>query len=176
MKKTILSLTLLASSVFALAGPGHDHGEEAPAVAGEASPRVLMESDLFEAVGILKGRTLEIFVDHAATNAPVKDATLQLELNGEKVPLELHAEGEFDAVLPDSMVDTAVAVALTITAGDSVDILAGELVLGDAHGDDDHAADEHGHLFEYLALGALALLALGLVTVFMKRRSSKGVN
>lgn len=176
MKKTFLSLFLLACSMFAVAGPGHDHGDEPPAMAGEASPRVVMESDLFEAVGILKGRTLEIFIDHAATNVPVKDAEPELELNGDRVPLELHAEGEFDAVLPDSMGDTTVAVALTIVAGDSTDILAGELVLGETHGDDEHADHEHGHFLEYLALGAFALLALGLIAIFKKRRRNKGVN
>ncbi|MGV3468218.1 MAG: hypothetical protein ACO1OH_03905, partial [Limnobacter sp.] len=59
----IFSAAVLAGSLLfttAYAGPGHDHGDEAPVAVGEASPRVVMESELFEAVGILKGRMLEI--------------------------------------------------------------------------------------------------------------------
>ena len=99
MKKILFAMYLIAFSALAVASPGHDHGDEAPLVESEASPRVVMESDLFEAVAILKGQTFEIFVDHAATNAPVENAELAILLNGESVPLELHNVGEFDAVL-----------------------------------------------------------------------------
>ena len=67
MKKILFAMYLIAFSALAVASPGHDHGDEAPLVESEASPRVVMESDLFEAVAILKGQTFEIFVDHAAT-------------------------------------------------------------------------------------------------------------
>ena len=184
MKNTVAVLLFCAMHTLALAGPGHDHGEEAPVSAGVALPRVVMESDLFEAVGVLSGRTLEIFVDHAATNAPVKDATLDLQLNGQKVPLELHAEGEFDAVLPESGLGEQLAVALQVSVGDQSEVLTGTLLLADqghAHeGHEEHADhaghEEHGpHGVEYwVVVGAAALLALGLIAFFIKRRN-KGV-
>lgn len=173
MKNNLALLTFLLMSTFAWAGPGHDHGEEAPAAVGEASPRVAMEADLFEAVAILKGRTLEIFIDHAATNAPVQNAEPVLLLNGEQVPLELHAEGEFDALVPDSMVGKNLTLAMRVTTGDQSDSLIGELILNDDH--HDHAEEEHGHWQEYLLKGGLALLAFVLLAVFVKRRSGKGV-
>lgn len=172
MKNTLALFTFLLINTVAWAGPGHDHGEEAPAALGETSPRVAMEADLFEAVAILKGRTLEIFIDHAATNAPVQNAEPALLLNGEQVPLELHAEGEFDAVVPDSMIGQNLTLAMRITAGDQSDSLNGELILNEDH--QDHAEEEHGHLLEYLAIGGFALLALVLIAVFVKRRSGKG--
>lgn len=186
MKNTVAVLLFCAMHTLALAGPGHDHGEEAPVSAGVALPRVVMESDLFEAVGVLNGRTLEIFVDHAATNAPVKNATLDLQLNGQKVPLELHAEGEFDAVLPESALGEQLAVALQVSVGDQSEVLTGTLrlsELGQAHegheGHEEHADhadhEEHGlHGMEYWAGGGVALLALGLISLFLKRRN-KGV-
>lgn len=184
MKKPVTVLLLCAMHTLALAGPGHDHGDEAPVAAGAVLPRVVMESDLFEAVGVLNGRTLEIFVDHAATNAPVKNATLDLQLNGQKVPLELHAEGEFDAVLPESALGEQVSVALQVSTGDQSEVLTGTLLLsenGHAHeGHEEHADhadhEEHGpHGVEYWAVGgAVALLALGLIAFFIKRRN-KGV-
>jgi hypothetical protein len=185
MKNTVAVLLFCAMHTLALAGPGHDHdhGEEAPVSAGVALPRVVMESDLFEAVGVLNGRTLEIFVDHAATNMPVKNATLDLQLNGQKVSLELHAEGEFDAMLPESALGEQLAVALQVSVGDQSEVLAGTLLLtehGQAHegheGHEDHAHHEgHGlHGMEYWAGGGVALLALGLIALFLKRRN-KGV-
>jgi len=183
MKNTVAVLLFCAMHTLALAGPGHDHGEEAPVSAGVALPRIVMESDLFEAVGVLNGRTLEIFVDYAATTAPVKNATLDLQLNGQKVPLELHAEGEFDAVLPESSLGEQLAVALQVSVGDQSEVLAGTLLLaehGQAHegheGHEDHADHEgHGlHGMEYWVGSGVALLALGLIALFLKRRN-KGV-
>lgn len=186
MKNTVAVLLFCAMHTLALAGPGHDHGEEAPVSAGVALPRVVMESDLFEAVGVLNGRTLEIFVDHAATNMPVKNATLDLQLNGQKVSLELHAEGEFDAMLPESALGEQLAVALQVSVGDQSEVLAGTLLLtehGQAHegheGHQEHADhadhEEHGlHGLEYWVMGGLGLLALGLIALFLKRRN-KGV-
>ena len=168
----LLMATALSAPLSALAGPGHDHGDEASVAAGAVLPRVVMESDLFEAVGVLNGRTLEIFVDHAATNAPVQNAQPALLINGEQVPLELHAEGEFDAIVPESMVGQNLALAMRVTAGGQSDVLSGELILTDEH--HDHAEDEHNHWLEYLAIGGFALLAFGLIAVFMKRRHGKG--
>jgi hypothetical protein len=173
MKKILFAIYLVALSASAVAGPGHDHGDEAPLVESEASPRVVMESDLFEAVAILKGQTFEIFVDHAATNAPVENAELAILLNGESVPLELHNVGEFDAMLPNSMVGKNIDLAMRITVGDQSDVLTGQLVLDDH--DHDHADDEHAHLFEYTAMAGAVFLALVLIALFVKRRN-KGVN
>jgi hypothetical protein len=175
MKNTVAVLLFCAMHTLALAGPGHDHGEEAPVSAGVALPRVVLESDLFEAVGVLNGRTLEIFVDHAATNVPVKNATLDLQLNGQKVPLELHAEGEFDAVLPESAFSEQVSVALQVSVGDQSEVLTGTLLLPH-QGHEEHADhadhEEHGlHGMEYWAGGFVALLALGLIALFLKRRN-----
>lgn len=173
MKKILFAMYLIAFSALAVASPGHDHGDEAPLVESEASPRVVMESDLFEAVAILKGQTFEVFVDHAATNAPVENAELAILLNGESVPLELHNVGEFDAVLPNSMVGKNINLAMRVTVGDQSDVLTGQLVLDDH--DHDHADEEHEHLLEYMAMAGAALLALVLIALFFKRRN-KGVN
>jgi hypothetical protein len=174
MKNTLALITFLWINTFASAGPGHDHGEEAPAEVGEASPRVAMEADLFEAVAILKGSTLEIFIDHAATNAPVQNAKPALQVNGQQVPLELHAEGEFDAVVPESMMDQNLTLALQVVVGEQNEVLSGELILTNEHHDDDHAEHEHWHWQEYLVIGIVGLLLFAFVVVFVKRRNAKG--
>lgn len=163
------------------AGAGHDHGDETPAAVGSASPRFVISSELFEAVGIVKGKTIEIYVDHAQTNAPVEKATVELELNGTKVPVELHAAGEFDAVLPEDLIkgnlESPISVAMTITVGDQVDLLAGELTL--AHSDEHPTEkDAHSHGFEYALYGLAVLLMFTLVVFGMRwsknRKLAKG--
>ncbi|MCE2746661.1 MAG: hypothetical protein LW710_12255 [Burkholderiales bacterium] len=173
----ILSAAVLTSSILfsatTYAGPGHDHGDEAPVAAGEASPRVVMESELFEAVGILKGRMLEIYIDHAATNAPVQNAKLELELNGQQVPVELHDEGEFDAQLPEGIEDGTVAVSMTVSAGVDIDLLAGDLIVGH-HDDLDSVEEVQSRLWEIVLYGIGGLFILALLVIGYVRLKSKG--
>jgi len=173
----MLSAAVLASSILfsaiAYAGPGHDHGDEAPVAAGEASPRVVMESELFEAVGILKGRMLEIYIDHAATNAPVQNAKLELELNGQQVPVELHSEGEFDAQLPEGIEEGTVAVSMTVSAGEDIDLLAGDLIVGH-HDDLDSVEEVQSRLWTIVLYGIGGLLILAVIVIGYVRLKSKG--
>jgi hypothetical protein len=175
MKNTLFAIYLATCGTLAMAGPGHDHGTEheaTQAINSPASPRLIMEADFFEAVAVLKGQTLEIFVDHAATNTPVENAELAILINGETVPLELHDVGEFDAVVPESMTGKNLDVAMRAIVGDQSEVLTGRLELDDhPH---DHHEEEHSHLLEYLATGGAALLALGFIALFLKRRSRKG--
>lgn len=173
----ILSAAVLASSILlsttAYAGQGHDHGDEAPVAAGEASPRVVMESELFEAVGILKGRMLEIYVDHAATNAPVQKAKFELELNGQQVPVELHSEGEFDAQLPEGIEEGTVAVSMTVSVGEDIDLLAGDLIVGH-HDDLDSVEEVQSRLSKVALYGMGGLFILALLVIGYVRLKSKG--
>lgn len=173
MKKTFTTLFLIAVSTWVLAGPGHDHGpEETGQAQGEASPRVVMQSDLFEAVGVVKDHTLQLFVDHTNSNAPVENATLDLELNGSKATVEQRADGEFHTQLPDAISEENVTVALTITAGDNIDILAGDLNL--AHTHEEEPSKQHGHFSTTLLFSAAIIVLIALITWFAKRRSNKG--
>ena len=176
LTKVLSAAVLTGSLIFsttAYAGPGHDHGDEAPVAVGEASPRVVMESELFEAVGILKGRMLEIYIDHAATNAPVQNAKLELELNGQQVPVELHSEGEFDAQLPEGIEEDTVAVSMTVSAGDNIDLLAGDLIVGH-HDDLDSVEEVQSRLSTIVLYGIGGLLILAVFVIGYVRLKSKG--
>jgi len=173
MLPPVVLVSSILFSATAYAGPGHDHGDQAAVAVGEASPRVVMESELFEAVGILKGRMLEIYVDHAATNAPVQNATLELELNGQQVPVELHSEGEFDAQLPEGIEEGTVAVSMTVSVGEDIDLLAGDLIVG--HHDDLDSVEEVQSRFSKVGLyGVGGLFILALLVIGYVRLKSKG--
>lgn len=167
-------------SGVAIAGPGHDHGDEAPAVAtGPASPRFDAHTDLFEAVGILEGNELAVFVDHFDTNEPILNAKVELESGSINATGEFHEEhGAYSFAAAPFKEPGNYPITLTVTAGEDVDILAGNLVVADAHAD--HEEDEaSSHLFErpeLWILGLAVLIALiWAVRRVQKRRTAGGL-
>lgn len=148
------------------ADAGHSHGDEIPTSVGGVFPRFAMGSELFEVVGILKGKAIEIYLDHYQTNEPLENAALELELNGNKTPVQLHASGAFHAVLPQVLIEahseSPISVAMKVFAGDQVQVLAGELTL--PHGEDHQSVNEtHSSRFDFALYGAVGLLLLVLV-------------
>lgn len=133
--RMFLMLLLVAALLWfgnAIAGPGHDHGDESPANSGRvALPRFTATSELFELVGVLNGSRLTLYLDHADTNAPVKNAHLELEFAGIKLKVEPHGEGEFEATLPAAPKPGVISIAAVVVAGQQTDLLAGELDLHD---------------------------------------------
>jgi len=151
------------TTMHAQAGDGHDHGEAPAAAAGSASPRFSAGSELFELVGVLNGKQLTLYLDHAASNAPVKDAKLELELGGRKLSPEAHGEGEFELTLAEAPKAGVTPITVTVSTERESDLLAGEL---DIH-KEAHAAEAHVHGWKEWALwgaaGLAALLVLGFV-------------
>jgi hypothetical protein len=166
-KLLYLAMLLGMSSPVALAGDGHDHGEAPAAASGPAQPRFAATSDLFELVGVLDGKKLTLYLDHAADNSPVKDAKLEVEVGGTKLSLQRLAQGEFEAELPAPAPEGSLTVTATVIAGNETDLLAGELDIHlDTHAPETSAASSNRAVAGWGA-GALGLLAL----LFGLRRS-----
>lgn len=158
----LISCAATFTSLSAYADAGHDHGDEAPATTDTALPRFAVASEAFELVGVLNGKQLTLYLDHAATNAPVKDAKLEIEFGTEKLKIEPHAEGEFEATLAQVPETGVIPIAATVTAGNEADLLAGELDLHDDHAE----AEEHAHDWkEYALWGAAGLLVLAFAVL-----------
>lgn len=160
-----LAAHLLAPALALAAGEhdGHDHGAAAPA-GGPALPRFAAESELFELVGVLKGKQLTLYLDRAADNSPVSDATIELEIAGKKFQASKQGADTFEIVLPEAPKPGVLPITATVSAGTESDLLAGELDIHQA-GHADAAAHVHSWK-EYAAWVAagLAVLALMLVT------------
>jgi len=158
---------LLSTAQPAQAGPGHDHGEApaAGAAIGSALPRFATSTELFELVGVLKDRQLTLYLDHSASNAPVKGATLELEIAGAKLPVQASGDGEFQATLAQALPEGVSPVGASVSTAEASDLLAAEI---DVHMD--AAADAHGRGLDWrktwpwvLALSAVASLFWVLV-------------
>ena len=166
-----LAALLLAPAVV-LAGDGHDHGEAAPTATGPALPRFAAASELFELVGVLDGKQLTLYLDRAADNSPVSDAQIELEIDGKKFNAARQGSDEFEVVLPEAPKPGVLPVTATVSAGNDIDLLAGELDIHDtAHPED--AAHEHSWK-EYgsWAAGGIAALAV-LIAVGRRVLSSR---
>ena len=167
------SLTLVAWSLAAvlagvtpqaLAGEGHDHGDAPAPVAGPMLPRFTAVSELFELVGVVDGKHITLYLDRFADNSPVKDATLELQLDGKAISVETHADGEFEATLPEALKPGVVSITATVIAGQDTDLLAGELDLHEPAAETHEEAAAMDMKPDVIGAGAGALvLVLGLI-------------
>lgn len=150
----------------ALAGPGHDHGDSAPASTGPALPRFAATSELFELVGVLEGQRVTLYLDRAPDNVPVTGAQIELEIAGAKLKATPR-DDVYEVELAAAPQPGVLPVTATVTAGEDIDLLAGEL---DLH-EDEHsheAAHVHGWQ-EYAAWAAGAIAALVILALVGRR-------
>ncbi len=162
---TILNAVALCAALvlpaLALAEGGHDHG--APAAGqGTASPRFDAHSELFELVAVLEQPgQLTIFLDRYASNEPIAGARIEFESGAEKGVAVAQPDGTYRAKLAALEKPGQVPFSFTVTAGPDTDLLAGELVIADAH-HDDAPASTPWRRWAAFAAGALALAGAAL--------------
>lgn len=129
-------LSLFNSWVYADAG----HDEVAKSQPNENTPRIVTHSDLFELVSIVENGTMTIYLDRYADNSPVTNASIEVEAGSEKGVATTNADGTYKFVSKTFAEPSEIPVTFTINAGDETDLLAGDLVVADAHATDSHDA------------------------------------
>ena len=169
---SIASLALRALLAWlplsATAGDGHDHGDAPPASSGPALARFAASSELFELVGVVHGKQVTLYLDHAADNAPVTDARLEVNLGGTRLTVQPHADGEFEATLAQALPPGVTPVTATIITPKAADLLAGEL---DLHEPAPRAPAEGSKVpARALTAGAMVLAALLGLAVWRRTR------
>jgi RND family efflux transporter MFP subunit len=129
--RTIAVACALGFCGAAVAHEGHDHGTETPAAAAvPASPRVVAASEAYQFVGIVEGEVLVIYLDRAADNSPVTTARIELTLDGAPVNVEPNQrDGTYEATSALLRKPGSHDVLVTLTEGDSNDLLVGALLI-----------------------------------------------
>jgi hypothetical protein len=127
----LLVATFLAAP-HAWAGEGHDHGDAAPASAAQALPRFTAVSETFELVGVLRGKQITLYLDRYADNSPVRGAQIELDIGGSKFKAEQQGDDAYSVVLAEAPKAGVLAITATVTAGNELDLLAGELDIHEA--------------------------------------------
>jgi hypothetical protein len=160
----LAALLLIPGLALASEGHDHDHGD-APAATGPALPRFAAVSETFELVGVLAGRQLTLYLDRSTDNSPVTEAQIELDIAGVKYQAGKHGTDEFEVVLAQVPAPGVLPITAMVTAGNEVDLLAGELDIHEAaHAEE--PAPSHTHAwYEYAGWvggGIAALVLLGL--------------
>ena len=166
----VLTLIVCINPVWA--SPGHDHGDAPAASVGTASPRVSAHSDLFELVGIAEGGELKIYLDRYATNEPVTDAKIEVEVGSIKAVAAPQADGSYSFKNDVFTQPADLAISYTVLAGKDTDLLAGDLKI--AAPVNDHAHDHSAKPWLRWAAyaGGALLLALAAAAIVRARRKT----
>jgi hypothetical protein len=146
------------------AGEGHDHGAAAPVAVGQALPRFSAVSETFELVGVLNGKQITLYLDRYADNSPVPGAQIELEIGGVKFKAQPSkgslGESEYEVVLPQAPKEGVLPITVLVTAGNDIDLLAGELDIHDQAHTEATAASSTWKSYAIGAAGGVAALAL----------------
>ena len=170
---TSMFLLLLLLAPKAWADAGHNHGDAPAAATGGASPRVTSHSDLFELVGVVDKGEMTIFLDRYATNEPVKDAKIELEIGSIKGVAVVQADGSYSFKNDVLAKPGDLAVSFTVVAGKDADILAGDLKIGSPVDDQiGNKASKPWLRWAAYAGGALLLITIAVAVLRRRKRSA----
>lgn len=139
VRSLALTICLVAAPHHALAHGGEDHGDEDKVAltlpAEGQSRRAYASSELFELVLVApesananNSTSLQIYLDHYADNSPVKDAVIELSSSAFSGTAKMLQPGLYQLDVK-TLPATTHAIALTIEAGDDIDLLNTKLDL-----------------------------------------------
>jgi cobalt-zinc-cadmium efflux system membrane fusion protein len=116
-------MILFWCGIVAHAHDGHDHGDTPAPVAVSIAPRFEARSELFELVGVLRGAELVLYLDRAADNAPVPQATIEIESGAFKGQAQAASDGTFRLAADALAQPGQHALTITVESGTEVDLL-----------------------------------------------------
>jgi membrane fusion protein, heavy metal efflux system len=97
---TLALVGLVYTAGAALAHEGHDHGPPPAPLPAATKPRVAVQTDAFELVGIMANGQMSLFLDKFATNEAVTDAEIEILAGADSVKAEPRADGSYRATVP----------------------------------------------------------------------------
>ena len=169
----MLSASLLTPISRPIAHEGHDHGS-GPAITGPAAPRLAVQSDTYELVGILTGGQFVIYLDRFATNEPVTAATIEVTIgeDTDAVRAEPRQDGTYTLAAPRLLTAGSTELVFSITGDSGDDLLAATLNVPQAS---NAAAPGRGiwegmPQLQKVTLLSLATLAFGAAGVVLLRK------
>lgn len=114
----------------ALAHEGHEHGTPTPSPSAQSSARVVLQSEVYELVGILGSDGLRIYLDRFDTNEPVTGAEISVTVGGdEDVAASPVGDGIYTVTSEKFSGEGSLELVFIITAQTGDDLLIGTLDL-----------------------------------------------
>lgn len=121
--------TLALAATAVRAHEGHDHGAPPPPVTSTIAPRAEASSNDLEIVFIARGTELVVHIDSFRTNAPISNATLEIDSPAGLLRPEPKSEGVHVIAAPFLETPGRYELAVTVQAGELVDVLPATLVI-----------------------------------------------
>jgi hypothetical protein len=118
---------LVTGAGIAAAHEGHDHGPPVPSLPTTVKPRVAVQTDVYEIVGVATGNQLTIFLDRYGSNVPVTDAKIEIVAGAESIGAEARADGSFHAIVKGLDTPGSHDLIFNVSHKDGDDLLAGTL-------------------------------------------------
>lgn len=167
-----------AMLLFAHTAAAHDGGHDdtpktAPGAAG--APRLAVHSDLFELVAVVEHGSMTLYLDRYASNEPVTDAKIEVESGKEGGIATPNADGSYTFASKMLATPKSGSFTFTVIAGKDSDLLAGDLVVADAHAEHAHDGWLSGAKMIWGAvIAALLTAAIGGGLVLRRRHRKPG--
>lgn len=126
----LLALTLAVSAPL-WAHEGHDNAPATQVVEPEAAPRAVAESEAFELVAILGAHGLTLYLDRYDSNEPVAGARIEVESGAIRAVAVAQAPGVYTLLGEVFTRPGTHPLTVTVEAGETMDLLATTLVVGE---------------------------------------------
>lgn len=168
----LLACSLITSPAWAHGGEEHSHPEDAVPDAAPPhaqGPRTSAQSEEFELVAALAEKTLTVYLDHYASNAPVADAQVELDSGAVKQIARQAEPGVY--VLPGEAYAKPgkYPLVFSIQTDDSADLLTATLTVAQPAAETaEPVAQAPDRRLVWGAAGALLLAGIGVV-LFRRR-------
>lgn len=173
MNRRFLVPLFLLLPALSLAHGDEDHGAGATtAVLTEAAPRAEAQTELFEVLATPSNGQLVIYLDHSATNEPVKDARIEIESGTWKGLADAIESGTYHVAAPQFATPGSYPLLLTVTAGDDADLLETTLVVKPVAHQAAAAGLPSPSPWWWMG-GALAALVIGAVSLMSRRKKTQ---
>jgi len=133
--RTMLPIIALGIAVIAgqpaavSAHEGHDHDAAPASITTSVAPRAEASSDDFELVVVARGTELVVYLDTFRGNEPVEGAKLEIDTPSGILKPVAKSPGIYSVAAPFLAKPGSFDLAVTVTAGDKVDLVATTLVV-----------------------------------------------
>ena len=172
--RTLLHCAWIAACLLANAANAHEGHDDAapgmPAVLDGGAPRVEANSDLFEIVAVIESGVMTLYLDRYATNEPITNAAIDVEIGAAKGVAEPNADGTYTFKDPLLARPAQLPVTFAIAAGSEGDLLTAEVVIADPNTPNSHASSAYPWKLWLWTVGGLIPISMIASRLWLRRR------
>lgn len=146
-------------------GPNGEHIDTKSVAHRSVIPKFEAFTEAFEILGEVSKQHIHVYLHDFSSNAPVTDASIELESDGLKAIAEFSNEHQSYRVLDEAFINRITVqgnheIIATVIAPSSGDLLVANLTMPE-NSDDGEVEEDHHHHFPWWVIGVLGALFVG---------------